>query len=154
MTSSERGKLLWGGSLVVPLGGCSDLSAGAAFVAFFHASILVLVIYSFVERWIRRSFKRPVWLESIYVITMIPFATAVLAGALGLGDADVLKLIGFVSFATMVLAGALEALLGILGVKVDLGDGTEGMGKLSIALYGLILLLVGAVIVEHVVDTW
>ena len=153
MTSSDRGKLLWGGSLVVPLGGCSDLSAGAAFVAFFHASILVLVIYSFVVGWIRRDFKRPVWLASIYAITVGTIATTVLAKVFGFGDADVLKLIGFVSFATMGLAMALEAVLGMFGVKVDLGL-PEGAGMLSIALYGLILLLVGAAVVEHVVDTW
>ena len=153
MTSSDRGKLLWGGSLVVPLGGCSDLSAGAAFVAFFHASILVLVIYSFVVGWIRREFKRPVWLASIYAIAVGTLATTVVAKVFGIGDADVLKLIGLVCFATTVLAMALEAVLGMFGVKVDLGR-PEGAGKFSLALYVLIILLVGAAVVEHAVDTW
>ena len=151
MTSSECGKLLWA-AFFLPLAGCSNLSAGAAFAAFFNAGILVMVVYAFVERWIRGDFKRPVWLESIYAITIVSITATVVAKVFGLGDVNVLNIIGLVSFSALGLAVALEALLGMFGVKVDLGL-PEGAGKFSLALYGLISLLVVAGVIVYFVNT-
>ena len=149
MTSSDRGKLLRIVSPVVPLAGCSDLSAGAAFIAFICAIGIVMVIYSFAVRWTRGDFKRPVWLESIYAITVASVAAMVLGRALGFGDANVLNRIGLGCFAAMCLAGALEALLGILGVEVDL----NGKGKVPYAISGLIALLMAGGILVYLVNT-
>ena len=149
LTSSDCSKLLWAVSLIVSLAGCSDLSSGALFAAFFNAGILVMVVYAFVERWIRGDFKRPVWLESIYAITIVSITATVVAKVFGLGDVNVLNIIGLVSFSAAGLAVALEALLGVLGVKVDL----QVEGKFQLAILGLISLLVVAGVIVYFVNT-
>lgn len=124
-------------------------SSGAAFAALFNASILVLIIYSFVTGRIRRDSKRPVWLTSIYAITIASFATTVLARALGLGHGHLMNRIGLVCFVIFGLCIAAEAVLELFDVKTALRDEIVVHGKgwlVPVILAGLLMAGIGTVV--------
>ncbi len=104
-------------AIIAPL---AKPEVGIYFFVIFIASILIGILYGFVVKWIRRDFQRPVWLDILYLIALVTLPTSILATALRWGDTNVWRSIGFVGLVVFGMCIAVEALLGILGFRIDL----------------------------------
>ena len=153
MTSSDCGKLLWVVSLVVPLGGCSDLSSGAAFVAVFCAIVIAMVLWGFIDQCVRKSFRRPVWLDVPWWVAVVTIFSTTLAKALGLGDERLMNSIGWISIVIFGLCIVAEGVVEFFGGKTELAEITAH-GKrwlVSVVLFGLFVAAIGSV---ELVRSW
>ena len=147
MTSSDRGKLLRVVSLVVPLGGCSDLSTGAAFVAVFCAIAIAMVLWGFIDQCVRKSFRRPVWLDVPLWAAIVTIFSTILAKALGWGDERLMNRIGWISIVIVGLCIVAESVVEFFGGKTELAEITTH-GKrwlVPVVLFGLFMAAIGAV---------
>ena len=121
---------------------CSELGGGASVVAIFTASILAMMLYSFIERWVRRDFRRPPWLEAGYQVAFLALAASVLLRALQVGDWDTLMRIGGASFAAGGIGLMIEAIWGLRGAQTDL-DIHDGRWLAVVGLGGLVAASLG-----------
>ena len=122
--------------------GCVARSAGQVSLAVFSAGVIVVVICGMIERWRAKAFKRPFWIEALYMGSIILIAAPTVAIALAVGAETWLIRFRQTGLSGLGLGVLFEALLAIWGRETDLPD----FGRfwlLALAGVGLIIAAIG-----------
>ena len=118
---------------------------GIYFFLVSYVSIAFVVIHDFVKQCVHKDFKRPVWLDILYMVAIFTVMTVILFTYFEFGDADILRGYGSGGLSIFGICISVEALLGILGFKVNLDE--KGKFELTlIVLSGIFLASIGIAI--------
>lgn len=149
MSAAESGKTKQAFPLFVVLCWISAAFSGPGIGIYFflvsYVSIVFVVIHDFVKQCIHKDFKRPVWLDILYMAAIFTVMTVILFTYFEFGDANILRGYGSGGLSIFGVCISVEALLGILGFKVNLNE--KGKFELTlIVLSGFFLASIGIAI--------